>query len=179
MGSWAVRLEVVTGNAVGMSILVDDELVIGRHADGAGRLADDQELSRAHARIVLDGNGFCSIEDLGSTNGTFLNGLRISTPQTLSVGDTLELGATTLVLRDLPEACLRSSRPRMDAGGGAGGPRTAGASVPSLLLRLKFDLGLGDARLCLGDASEPVRLVLLDGAWRLIPASEIQRAGHL
>ncbi len=96
------RLEVVAGNAAGMSILVADELLIGRHADGAGRLADDEEISRSHARITLERSGFCAIEDLGSTNGTFVNGLRISGPQTLSEGDSIELGATTLVVRDLP-----------------------------------------------------------------------------
>jgi pSer/pThr/pTyr-binding forkhead associated (FHA) protein len=96
------RLEVVAGRAIGMSILLDDELLIGRHADGAGRLADDEEISRSHARISLDRSGFCAIEDLGSTNGTFVNGLRISGPQTLSVGDTIEVGGTTLVVRELP-----------------------------------------------------------------------------
>ncbi len=85
-----------------MSVLIDDELLIGRHADGAGRLADDEEISRSHARISLDRSGFCAIEDLGSTNGTFVNGLRISGPQTLSVGDTIEVGGTTLVVRELP-----------------------------------------------------------------------------
>ena len=96
------RFEVVAGRAIGMSILLDDELLIGRHADGAGRLADDDEISRSHARISLDRSGFCAIEDLGSTNGTFVNGLRIAGPQTLSVGDTIELGGTTLVVRELP-----------------------------------------------------------------------------
>ena len=96
------RLEVVAGRAIGMSILLDDELLIGRHADGAGRLADDEEISRSHARISLDRSGFCAIEDLGSTNGSFVNGLRVSGPQTLSVGDTIEVGGTTLVVRELP-----------------------------------------------------------------------------
>jgi predicted component of type VI protein secretion system len=97
------RLEVVAGKAVGMSILVEDELLIGRHAEGAGRLADDDEISRSHARVTLDASGFYAIEDLGSTNGTFVNGLRISVPQTLAVGDTIELGGTTLAVRELPE----------------------------------------------------------------------------
>ena len=96
------RLDVVAGRALGMSILLDDELLIGRHSDGAGRLADDEEISRSHARISLDRSGFCAIEDLGSTNGTFVNGLRVTSPQTLSVGDTIEVGGTTLVVRDLP-----------------------------------------------------------------------------
>lgn len=97
------RLEVVAGNAVGMSILVEDELLIGRQTDGAGRLAEDEEISRSHARVTLDASGFCAIEDLGSTNGTFVNGLRISGPQTVSEGDTIELGATTLAVRELPQ----------------------------------------------------------------------------
>jgi pSer/pThr/pTyr-binding forkhead associated (FHA) protein len=102
MSRAVARLEIVAGRAIGMSILLDDELLIGRHADGAGRLADDEEISRSHARISLDRSGFCAIEDLGSTNGTFVNGLRISGPQTLSVGDTIEVGGTTLVVRELP-----------------------------------------------------------------------------
>lgn len=85
-----------------MSLLVENELLIGRHAQGAGRLAEDTEISRTHARFTLEQSGFCAVEDLGSTNGTFVNGLRINGPQTLSEGDTIELGATTLVVRDLP-----------------------------------------------------------------------------
>ena len=112
----AARFEVVAGRAIGMSILIDDELLIGRHADGAGRLADDDEISRSHARISLDRSGFCAIEDLGSTNGTFVNGLRIAGPQTLSVGDTIEVGGTTLVVRELPipssERALRAVHPQ-------------------------------------------------------------------
>jgi pSer/pThr/pTyr-binding forkhead associated (FHA) protein len=102
MSPHTARLEVVAGNATGMSIVVEDELLIGRHAQGAGRLADDAEISRSHARVTLEGSGFCAVEDLGSTNGTFVNGLRINGPATLSEGDTIELGSTTLVVRELP-----------------------------------------------------------------------------
>jgi FHA domain len=127
------RLEVVAGRAIGMSILLDDELLIGRHADGAGRLADDEEISRSHARITLDRSGFCAIEDLGSTNGTFVNGLRISGPQTLSVGDTVELGGTTLVVRELPipaaERSLRAVRPQPTLVPEPGAPSVPGTSA--------------------------------------------------
>jgi pSer/pThr/pTyr-binding forkhead associated (FHA) protein len=126
------RLEVVAGRALGMSILLDDELLIGRHADGAGRLADDDEISRSHARISLDRSGFCAIEDLGSTNGTFVNGLRISGPQTLSVGDTIEVGGTTLVVRELPipaaERSLKAVRPQPTVV--PGGPASAAPASP-------------------------------------------------
>jgi pSer/pThr/pTyr-binding forkhead associated (FHA) protein len=95
-------LEVVAGNAAGMSILVDDTLMIGRLAEGPGQLGSDEELSRSHATLSRDSSGYVAIEDLGSTNGTFVNGLRITGPQTLAVGDSIELGGTTLVVRELP-----------------------------------------------------------------------------
>jgi pSer/pThr/pTyr-binding forkhead associated (FHA) protein len=121
------RLEVVAGRATGMSILVDDELLIGRHAEGAGRLAEDEEISRSHARLSLDRAGYCAIEDLGSTNGTYVNGLRIGGPQTLSEGDTIEVGGTTLVVRDLPVPRSGSSvTPRAPHRGSARPPDTAG-----------------------------------------------------
>lgn len=97
------RLEVVSGKGAGMAIEVVDELLIGRNAEGAGRLADDEEISRTHARVSVDGDGHCTIEDLGSTNGTFVNRRRISEPQRLAVGDMVELGGTLLVVRDLPQ----------------------------------------------------------------------------
>jgi hypothetical protein len=112
MNTPAARLEVVAGRAVGTSIVVEDEIVIGRHADGPGRLADDEEISRAHARVTLDPSGACEIEDLGSTNGTYVNGLRISGPEELSVGDTIEIGQTTLAVRELPAS--RPSSPDRD-----------------------------------------------------------------
>ena len=101
MGTASARLEVVAGKAAGTVIVVDDELVIGRHAEGPGQLAGDDEISRAHARVTVD-SGVCAIEDLGSTNGTFVNGLRISAPKSLSEGDAIELGGTTLMVRAVP-----------------------------------------------------------------------------
>jgi pSer/pThr/pTyr-binding forkhead associated (FHA) protein len=137
MSQALARFEVVAGRAVGMSILLDDELLIGRHADGAGRLADDDEISRSHARISLDRSGFCAIEDLGSTNGTFVNGLRITGPQTLSVGDTIEVGGTTLVVRELPipasERALKAVHPQPTVVP-RGSPVSASQETPSFAL---------------------------------------------
>ena len=50
--------------------------MIGRAASGEGRLGDDAELSRRHARVARDADGRLTIEDLGSANGTFVNGVR-------------------------------------------------------------------------------------------------------
>jgi hypothetical protein len=146
-----------------MSILVEDELVIGRFTEGPGRLGDDDEISRSHARLVYDARGVCAIEDLGSTNGTFLNGLRISVPQTLTEGDTIEIGSTTLVLRDLPRSQPQPAanhQPTVTS-------RAAPPPPPSVSLRLEIDFAGGEARLSLDDGSEPpVRLALDVDAWR-------------
>jgi pSer/pThr/pTyr-binding forkhead associated (FHA) protein len=57
----------------------------------------DERLSREHARIEFRDASFI-LSDLGSRNGTALNGSLVSTPQTLTTGDTIELGSNTLVV---------------------------------------------------------------------------------
>jgi hypothetical protein len=56
--------------------------------------------SRRHARIARDPSGQLTIEDLGSANGTFVNGERVSGRHVLKVGDSVEVGSTTLQLTD-------------------------------------------------------------------------------
>ncbi len=56
----------------------------------------DKMLSRQHARIVRDSNGGLSVEDLGSRNGTFVNGDRLSTIIALKPGDRITVGGVTL-----------------------------------------------------------------------------------
>src|SRR4051812_47825060 len=90
---------VITGGAgQGRRLVVVDELVLGRSVDGDGRLAEDRELSRRHARIGRDAGARLTIEDLGSANGTFVNGKAIAGPQVLEPGDVVRLGTTTLEL---------------------------------------------------------------------------------
>jgi pSer/pThr/pTyr-binding forkhead associated (FHA) protein len=149
-----MRLEVISGNDLGNTITVEDELVIGRHADGPGRLAGDEEISRQHARISREATGDYAIEDLGSSNGTFVNGLRINSPRLLSLGDSIETGATTLVVREIavPPDAARSSP----------------AGTPRLALSLEVDLDAREARVALADGGEAVRFVFADGAWRAV-----------
>ncbi len=113
-----LSLEVIAGDAVGEWIEVDDTLFIGRHASDLGRLSEDEEISRQHARIAFEARGGYSIEDLGSSNGTFVNGLRIGAPQLLAVGDSIEVGATTLVVRSIVGAPT-ADEPEIDATGAA------------------------------------------------------------
>jgi two-component system cell cycle response regulator len=90
-------LTVLTGLNVGQVFTLDrNEVVIGR-----GRTADvqidDTGISRRHARIVRTEEGRHVLEDLGSTNGVFVNGRRVERMD-LSDGDRVQVGPT-LVLR--------------------------------------------------------------------------------
>jgi pSer/pThr/pTyr-binding forkhead associated (FHA) protein len=92
-------LVVTAGTAEGRRLnLTDDELIIGRGAGGQGLLSDDVQLSRRHARIARDASGQLTIEDLGSANGTFVNGERVRGPQALKNGDSVRVGLTTMQL---------------------------------------------------------------------------------
>src|SRR5690349_3635327 len=96
------KLLVTDGNAKGREIVIGDtEFLIGRLADDdTGRLADDPELSRRHARIQATPDGGIEIEDLGSTNGTYVNDQRVETRRRLEAGDVIEVGQTKLAVLD-------------------------------------------------------------------------------
>ncbi len=72
-----------------------DVHTIGREA-GNDILINDAQVSRHHARVTLQGSTYL-LEDLGSTNGTFVNGRRVSGPVALSAGDMIGLGDTIVL----------------------------------------------------------------------------------
>jgi FHA domain len=92
-------LEVTRGPAAGARLEVALELTVGRAHPGGAGLAGDQELSRTHARFWRAAGGQLLVEDLGSANGTFVGGGRIDRPAVLMLGDEVQVGATTLVVR--------------------------------------------------------------------------------
>ena len=94
-------LRAVSGPAAGLTVQVGDELLLGRTAPGLERLADDPELSRRHASISRGDDGELVIEDLGSRNGTVVNGVPVE-HQALAPGDRIRLGATTFELVEGP-----------------------------------------------------------------------------
>jgi|GEM_PF-2834690 len=91
------QLRVTEGKAREARLSVDVDLLIGRLApDDDGRLGDDAEISRRHAYVSRGSDGRLTIEDLGSANGTFVNGERIDAPVTLEAGDVIRVGKTVL-----------------------------------------------------------------------------------
>jgi ABC transport system ATP-binding/permease protein len=81
-------------------IEVSHEVVIGREGDDGARLGDAQ-LSRRHARLSVADDGSLHIEDLGSANGTWVNGGRITGPTRLHEGDVVLVGRTVLRATEL------------------------------------------------------------------------------
>jgi len=106
-------LRIVSGAAAGSEVALDGEFVVGRGEKGRGNLSNDTEISRRHARFHRDGEGHVVVEDMGSTNGTFVNGRRISGPTVLAPGDEIELGATLVRLGGGEQKTrLRATAPR-------------------------------------------------------------------
>jgi pSer/pThr/pTyr-binding forkhead associated (FHA) protein len=77
--------------------LAQAPILIGRGADAAIRL-DDDYVSTRHARIASSGDQWF-VEDLGSTNGTYIGSARITQPTTLTLGTQVRIGKTLLELR--------------------------------------------------------------------------------
>ncbi len=79
------------------SVTLDGNLQIGR-AEACQVRLDDTYISSFHARIFRRDDGWY-VEDLGSTNGTYLNQRRVTSPAELHTGDRLKVGKMTLELR--------------------------------------------------------------------------------
>jgi pSer/pThr/pTyr-binding forkhead associated (FHA) protein len=89
------RLRVVSGPLAGQTVDVDEEVVIGREDTDLD--INDLELSRRHAVVRRFANRL-QVEDLGSTNGTFVDGTRIAEPTLLGGGAEIKIGVTVLVV---------------------------------------------------------------------------------
>jgi S1-C subfamily serine protease len=75
--------------------IAKERVVVGRE-EGVDLLLDDDKVSRAHAALSATPDGRLVVEDLRSTNGTFVNGRRISEPTVLGPGDELRIGETVV-----------------------------------------------------------------------------------
>ena len=74
---------------------MDGDHLVGRDAHCSIRL-DSPKVSRQHARLIVRGVSV-AVEDLDSKNGSFVRGIRVTTPTTLQPGDDLRVGPFALV----------------------------------------------------------------------------------
>ncbi len=92
------QVVIVEGGNQGESVSLEEApLLIGRGNDAAIRL-DDDYVSTRHARIASSGDTWF-VEDLGSTNGTYVGSSRISQATALQLGTQIRIGKTILELR--------------------------------------------------------------------------------
>ncbi|GAA1966102.1 FHA domain-containing protein FhaB/FipA [Kitasatospora viridis] len=93
------QLVVVEGGLAGTTVALQGQVItLGRAHDSTIVLDDDYASSR-HARIYPDQTGQWTVEDLGSTNGTYLDRQRLTQPMPLQVGVPIRIGRTVIELR--------------------------------------------------------------------------------
>jgi FHA domain len=93
------RLEVTSGSLTGTSVpLTGVQITLGRAHDSTIVLDDDFASSR-HARIYPDSSGQWIVEDLGSTNGTYLDRTKLNAPTPVPLGVPIRIGKTALELK--------------------------------------------------------------------------------
>jgi hypothetical protein len=97
-----VQLLIVDGPNAGREFDITGAVVIGRDTS-AGIVIDDPEASRRHASLSAEGASI-RVEDLGSTNGTFVGGERLSEARVLVDGERLRIGTTVFQVRSLAQA---------------------------------------------------------------------------
>ena len=81
----------------GQEFAVKDVIVMGR-SEETDVVLDDPYASEFHLRLMAQENGMM-LHDLGSTNGTYVNGRRVSAPTELRRGDTIQVGKTVMEIR--------------------------------------------------------------------------------
>ncbi len=125
-------LIVLTGKYKGKRVkLTDAETVIGRDESAKIRVAT-QELSRQHCLLIVSEAGVL-VRDLGSRNGTFINGMPIAEETLLKPGDTLTTGPMTFELEgDEPPSSRKSAIPT-SAKKGKADPKTTDDDIASWL----------------------------------------------
>jgi hypothetical protein len=93
------QIAIITGRNAGSNLPIDGkkEILIGRAAS-SDLIIGDEFASSMHAKLVLVGEDWV-LQDLNSTNGTFLDGKKVTTPATIRAGMNIRIGTTNFELR--------------------------------------------------------------------------------
>jgi pSer/pThr/pTyr-binding forkhead associated (FHA) protein len=94
----AVMLEIIEGPGAGRTITLSAPVILGRDPT-VDETLDDERISRRHARLTPAGPTAVTVEDLGSSNGTFVNSNPVTGAATMHVGDELLVGVSVLTIR--------------------------------------------------------------------------------
>jgi hypothetical protein len=105
-----MKISIKEGPSAGRELDVDGPTVVGRDPAGAQLVIDDPEASRRHASLEPSGTGL-TVEDLGSTNGTFVNGQRLTAAQDAGPGDEIRIGTTVLEVQSAADVTRMASIP--------------------------------------------------------------------
>ena len=173
-------LRVVDGPYTGQEVQVRQaEIVIGRDPNGTA-LMQDPQLSRAHAKLFFS-NGQWYVADLGSTNGTFLNGTHIGpSPVIFQHGSTIAVGSSVM-RAEMPKASSPVPPPVLDFAPPQRAHRPFGRELRQAMQTYEQGVGriLADGVLTPIEASEMLavqnRLGLNDGDTLTVRATAFQR----
>lgn len=105
-----LTLEVVEGPDAGRTATLAGTLEIGRDP-GAGLALHDDQASRRHARISVQ-SGAAVVEDLESSNGTFVNNNELTGPTRIGAGDELLIGVSVIQVRSAEQIAIQASAVR-------------------------------------------------------------------
>src|SRR3954469_7379345 len=103
-----LTLEIVEGAQAGRQVQLESVVDIGRDTSLPLHLDEDTQASRRHARVTAQG-GQAVVEDLGSTNGTYVNDQPIHSPRQIGPGDKIRIGLTVIELRSAQQVQERPS----------------------------------------------------------------------
>ena len=97
-GSTATKLVIIEGEKTGQMVRLERrEITLGRSPD-SDLIVDDEYASTHHAKLILINNDWL-IQDLNSTNGTYLDGSRVGTPAVVKLNTPVRVGKTVFELR--------------------------------------------------------------------------------
>lgn len=121
------QLVMSQGPQPGQTFTLDQDLLTVGRDPSSDIVINDPQVSRQHARIMRRGS-LMVIEDIGSTNGTFVNGMRLTVPHTLANGDVIGLGnIVTLTYYGVSVATTEAiaGRPTVSSAPQAYGPQSS------------------------------------------------------
>ena len=167
-----LRLEAVSGNATGFTIVVDERLVIGRQSEGPGKLrprpgalAPPRRDRPGRERTVHDHRPRFDERHVRERRAPR------AYPAQLALGDEIGIGGTKLVVRAVPAAVPGAAAEAVDVRAAtviADDPPPEPEPEPTpLLVRLTVDFEAEVAELAAESGADPIRLELAEGQWRL------------